>query len=658
VTERSAHQYPFSAVVGQETLKAALCLNAIDPRVGGVLIRGEKGTAKSTIVRALAAVLPEMDVVEECKFHCDPSDSGSWCVECRSRGFGSEATTQTRRPWIVDLPVSITEDRLVGTLCLEHALKFGERAFEPGILARANRSILYVDEVNLLDDHLVDTLLDVAAMGINTVEREGISFQHPARFILVGTMNPEEGELRPQLLDRFGLCVDVKSVRDPALRVEILDRRRRFEEDPKAFSSDWISEEDELRIRLENARARLSSIELSVDVKRFIVSVCLKAGVDGHRSDLVMARAACAWAAWNARDQVEVEDLMAVAPLVLAHRVRRSPIEQQTADQAGLKDMVSSALSENSEQSEGLGGPSSASADTCTAEELEATLQTILSTSAKNSGWPVVDPPKIDRHLDDMPRSISGRRHQTVSDDHRGRHVRSVKAGCATAVDMALGATIREAAVHQQSRDGSLAINIDSADVMKKVRKRKAGASIVLCVDASGSMGAAERMEAARAAALGLLVDAYQRRDRVGLVSFRGEGTDIVMAPTASLELAQLKLRTMPAGGATPLAAGLLKSLELLEAEVKRDPQVIPWLVVLTDGRANVGLSGGLGSEDARAVGVKIKTAKLNTIVFDVGTGPKVVSGALEIARITGGEYIRLSNLEGASMVDAVRSKL
>lgn len=389
-----------------------------------------------------------------------------------------------------------------------------------------------------------------------------------------------------------------------------------------------------------------------------IVSICLKAGVDGHRSDLVMARAACAWASWNARDQVQIDDLITVAPLVLAHRVCSSPIEQRTADQPRLKDIVSSALGEDTAPSEVLREPSPSSSVDSTTQELEATLQTILSSSADQSGWHLADAPKIDRQLDDMRRSISGRRHQTVSDDHRGRHVRSVKAGCATAVDMALGATVREAAVHQQSRDGSLAINIDPADVMKKVRKRKAGASIVLCVDASGSMGATERMEAARAAALGLLVDAYQRRDRVGLVSFRGEGTDIVMAPTASLELAQLKLRTMPAGGATPLAAGLLKSLELLEAEMKRDPQVIPWLVVLTDGRANVGLSGGLGSEDARAVGVKIKAAKLNTIVFDAGTGPKVVSGALEIARITGGDYVRLSNVEGTSMLDAVRSRL
>ncbi|MCL4554853.1 MAG: magnesium chelatase subunit D family protein [Actinobacteria bacterium] len=658
MTERTAHLFPFSAVVGQETLKTALCLNAIDPRVGGVLIRGEKGTAKSTIVRALAAVLPEMDVVENCRFSCDPSHSGSWCIECRSRELDPVAPIATRRPWIVDLPVSITEDRLVGTLCLEHALKFGERTFEPGILARANRSILYVDEVNLLDDHLVDTLLDVAAMGVNTVEREGISFQHPARFILVGTMNPEEGELRPQLLDRFGLCVDVKSVRDPALRVEILDRRRRFEEDAKTFSADWVADEDELRVRLEHARARLSSVMLSEDVKRMIVSICLKAGVDGHRSDLVMARAACAWAAWNARDQVEVEDLITVAPLVLAHRVPRSPVEQQTSDQSRLKDMVSSALLGGVEQNEIASPPSPTSGNDSTADDLDTTLQTILSSSAEQAGWQGADAPKIDRQLDDMRRSISGRRHQTVSDDHRGKHVRSVKAGCATAVDMALGATVREAAVHQQSRDGGLAVNIDPSDVMKKVRKRKAGASIVLCVDASGSMGATERMEAARGAALGLLVDAYQRRDRVGLVSFRGEGTDIVMAPTASVELAQLKLRNMPAGGATPLAAGLLKSLELLQAEMKRDPQVIPWLVVLTDGRANVGLNGGLGSEDARAVGVKIKAAKLNTIVFDAGSGPKVVSGALEIARITGGEYIRLSTVEGTSMLDAVRSRL
>ncbi len=218
----------------------ALLLNAVDSRVGGVLVRGEKGTAKSTAVRALAAVLPDMDVVDACRFACNPAEPGSWCDECRERREDGPLPKTTRRPAVIDLPVSATEDRLVGTIDIEHVLKHGERRFEPGLLADANRSILYVDEVNLLDDHLVDTLLDAAAMGVNTVQREGVAFVHPARFILVGTMNPEEGDVRPQLLDRFGLCVEVRGERAAGDRVEILKRRRAFEEDTTAFLRDWV----------------------------------------------------------------------------------------------------------------------------------------------------------------------------------------------------------------------------------------------------------------------------------------------------------------------------------------------------------------------------------------------------------------------------------
>lgn len=659
MAERPAHTFPFTAVVDQHLLKTALLLNAVDPGVGGVLIRGEKGTAKSTVVRALAVVLPDMDVVEGCRFSCDPSDPKLWCADCCESHTVDSVVTSLRKPWIVDLPVSTTEDRLVGTLDLEHALKHGERKFEPGILAKANRSILYVDEVNLLDDHLVDTLLDASAMGVNTVEREGVSFRHPARFILVGTMNPEEGEVRPQLTDRFGLCVDVRGVKDPVLRMEIMDRRQRFDEDPSSFIRAWVDSEDELRVRLAHARLRLPTVELTDEIKRLIVSICIEADVDGHRADLVMARAAAARTSLEGRTLVEHQDVLAVASMVLLHRIRKAPFANAESAESIVKELLS-AFSTT---------PSSAScSDTDNAEKRcdkndagdglrPGTTATRYLGETASESLPLIEKGVL-RELDAVRRAVSGRRHESISSDSKGRHIRSVKAATTTLADVAIDATFRSAAPYQLEREGDLAINIDPADIMSKVRKRKTGASIVLCVDASGSMGAADRMEAARGAVLGLLKDAYQRRDRVGLVTFRGEGADIIMLPTASVELAQLKLKSMPTGGATPLAAGLLKALELLENETRRDAEVIPWLVLVTDGRANVGLNGGLGSEDARAAGVRVRSAKINTIVFDTGTGPKATSGAREIARIVGGEYLRLTDLDGRVIKEAMRTRL
>lgn len=618
-----------------------------------MLVRGEKGTAKSTAVRALAAVLPEMDVVEGCRFGCDPADPATFCSECRERRDASKKPLpkQQRRPYVVDLPVSATEDRLVGTLNLEHALKHGERVFEPGILAQAHRSILYVDEVNLLDDHLVDTLLDSAAMGVNVVQREGIAFTHPARFILVGTMNPEEGDVRPQLLDRFGLCVEVEGVREPSARVDIVKRRRAFEEDPPAFARTWMDAEDELRVRLKHARLRLPSVVVSDEILHAIATLCAQMGVDGHRADLVMARAAGAMAALDGRGAAEIDDVRAVAPLVLAHRMRKTPFHDESYDDQRVSSALDS-LGSGADDGGGAtnGAPSADGAgalatgllpSTPSAEELD-----VFSLSAD-----------LSRPLDDARRSMSGRRHQTVTSDGRGRYTRAEPARSGS-TDVALDATIRAAAPFQTVRDGEMAINVVQEDVKTKVRKRKVGASLVFCVDASGSMGATDRMDAAKGAVLELLVDAYQRRDRVGLVSFRGDDAEVVLAPTASVELAQLKLKNLPTGGATPLAHGLVRSLDLLESEMRRDGDTIPWLVLVTDGRANVGLNGGLGSEDARAVAARVRAAKVHVLVVDTGSGPRSVSGARDIAKAADGEYVRLASLDSRSVLEAVRERV
>ncbi|WP_022853379.1 magnesium chelatase ATPase subunit I [Thermodesulfatator atlanticus] len=320
--------YPFAAIVGQDEMKLALILNIIDPSLGGVLIRGEKGTGKSTIVRSLADILPEIEVVEGCPFSCDPSQPEEWCPECQRR-FKEEGSLPKirRKVRVVDLPLSATEDRLVGTIDIERALKTGEKHFEPGILAAAHRGILYVDEVNLLEDHLVDLLLDVAAMGVNYVEREGISFTHPARFVLVGTMNPEEGELRPQLLDRFGLCVQVEGLKDPKERVRIIERRMAFENDPEAFQREFAAENQALAERIVKAKERLKDISLPDEMLYEVAKRLITLGIDGHRGDLTVIKAARAHAAFCGRDEVTEEDLKVAEAIALPHRLRRRPFE-------------------------------------------------------------------------------------------------------------------------------------------------------------------------------------------------------------------------------------------------------------------------------------------------------------------------------------------
>lgn len=338
----SRYVYPFTAIVGQEEMKLALLLNAVNNRLAGVLITGEKGTAKSTAVRSLAALLPEIQVVADCVFSCDPDDPATMCSSCRERlRSGEKLPRSTRKMRVVELPVSATEDRVVGTLDLEEAIKKGEKHFEPGVLAQANRGILYVDEVNLLDDHIVDVLLDSAAMGVNTVEREGISFSHPASFVLVGTMNPEEGELRPQLLDRFGLCVQIAGIVDPDMRVDVIRKRTAFEEDPSEFCASWEKEQEALRQRIVAAKELLPKVKIPEEKLYMIAEIAIAMGVDGHRADLTMLKAAKTMAALQGRDEVTEADIRAVAELALRHRMRRRPFQELEFDRGKLEDAIS-----------------------------------------------------------------------------------------------------------------------------------------------------------------------------------------------------------------------------------------------------------------------------------------------------------------------------
>ncbi len=333
--------YPFTAIVGQERMKRALVLNAVDPRIGGVLIRGERGTAKSTAARALAALLPQVAVVRNCRFGCDPDRPATWCTECRERSAGGETLPmEMRTTAFVNLPVSATEDRVVGTLDIEKAIQKGERHFDAGVLAAANRGLLYIDEVNLLDDHVVDLLLDSAAMGMNIVEREGISFSHPARFILVGTMNPEEGDLRPQLLDRFALSVEIHGIRDARERVLIMERNLGFESDAENFRQTWIPREQELTRQIEQGRTLVDDVSYTRRDMLSIAALSASLNVDGHRSDLVILKTARAHAAFEGRQAITDRDIALAAELALPHRIKRGPFHQAEMSMEDLQERI------------------------------------------------------------------------------------------------------------------------------------------------------------------------------------------------------------------------------------------------------------------------------------------------------------------------------
>ncbi len=321
--------YPFSAIVGQDLMKKALILNIIDPTIGGVLIRGEKGTAKSTAVRAIANALPQLKVVKGCKFHCNPDDEINLCEFCKEKlsknGF---LDFEYRKMKVVNLPVGATEDRVVGTIDIEKVLKDGIKSFEAGILAEANRGILYIDEVNLLSDHIVDIILDSAAMGENYIEREGISFSHPSRFVLIGTMNPEEGELRPQLLDRFGLCVEIKGIKSLDDRVEVVRRRKEFEKNPEQFIAEWQKQDELLKEKIIKAQQLLNSIKVDENILKIIAQISIDLNVDGHRADIIMEKTSIALAAFYGASNVELQHVREASKLVLPHRMRKNPFEE------------------------------------------------------------------------------------------------------------------------------------------------------------------------------------------------------------------------------------------------------------------------------------------------------------------------------------------
>jgi magnesium chelatase subunit D len=644
--------YPFSAVVGMDDLKLALLINAVSPGVGGVLVRGEKGTAKSTIVRALAALLPPVSVASRCRFSCDPADPDPQCPDAPHSGGG---TTRTAR--LVELPVGASEDRLTGSLDIERALTEGVRAFEPGLLAAAHRGVLYVDEVNLLHDHLVDLLLDAAAMGRSYVEREGVSVRHAARFLLVGTMNPEEGELRPQLLDRFGLTVEVAATRDPVERAEVVRRRLRYDDDPAGFAGRFTADDEELARRITTARTLLPQVTLTDTALRQITAVCAAFEVDGLRADLVTARAAIALAAWHGRDTVTDDDVRVAARLALPHRRRRDPFDAPGLDQQRLDDLLDEHGSgtdgpeppDTSGPPEDQGpqdqGPEGASPDGThggTGEADTPSHNGAASPEARPAPADAAYRPRLFT-VPGLGAGAPGRRSKARTPYGR---ISGAQKGSR---DLHLMATLRAAAPHQRARSRTGAgLVIARDDLRSAVRDGREGNLILFVVDASGSMAARQRMRAVKTAALSLLLDAYQRRDKVGLITFRGTSAELALPPTTSVEAGARRLTDLPTGGRTPLTAGLLRAAEVLRVERLRDPSRRPLLVVVTDGRATH------GPDPARAAALLRGVA---SVVVDCESGPVRLGLATALGLHLGGEVVRLEELAAEALTGLVRGR-
>ncbi|MRH93266.1 VWA domain-containing protein [Nocardia sp. SYP-A9097] len=692
--------FPFSAVVGQERLQLALILCAVHPGIGGVLVRGEKGTAKSTVVRALAQLLPP--VVDE---------SGA------------------RPARLVELPVGATEDRVVGSLDLERVLRDGEQAFKPGLLAAAHHGVLYVDEVNLLHDHLVDVLLDAAAMGRVHIERDGVSHSHPARFVLVGTMNPEEGELRPQLLDRFGLTVDVVASRNVDVRMAVVRRRLDYEADPAGFAESYSAADREVAERILTARDRISDVILDNVELRRIAALCATFDVDGMRADLVVARTATAHAAWRGSDTVTEADVRIAAELALPHRRRRDPFDEPGISEEQLDDAMAQAAEEAARAGDDLGkgeaapqddaesqdidpdddpngpgggadspageqdssqgarpgsaqqdgsddgaldsahdGPSSGSQDgSQDSSTPDSAADGTDSTQRPSGGDPDAKGDKPSNRegrsaapthsIAKLPRwevpgvgeGAPGRRSRA-----RTRQGRVVRATPETGTGLHLLGTIFAAAPHQRAR-GRLTgpLEFAPADLRGAYREGREGNLVVFVVDASGSMASRDRLSAVTGAVVALLRDAYQRRDKVAVITVRGQDAELVLPPTSSVDIAVRRLADMRTGGKTPLAQGLLKAREVIHREHVRDPHRRPMLVLLTDGRAT---GGPDPVPRARAAARLLANESVTAMVVDCERGMIRLGLARDLSRELRAGYLQLAELTGDSVAGVVRA--
>jgi magnesium chelatase subunit D len=643
---QTVYDFPLAALVGQEQLKSALLLCAVNPGIGGVLIRGDKGSAKSTAARGLAGVMAPIERVVGCAYNCAPGEPSASCEVCNGAASSVEITPVP----FVNLPLGASEDRVLGSLDFERALKDGRKAFQPGLLASAHRGILYIDEVNLLPDHLVDVLLDAAAMGINRVQREGLSIQHPARIALVGTMNQEEGELRPQLLDRFGMMVEVRAPQEPRLRAEIVRRRLAWEADPEGFGRAWSDQQAALREQVLHAQGLLPKVTVAEGLLLLISELCCSQGVTSLRADLVMNKAARALAALHGRTDVEADDLSQAAMLVLPHRRRARPFEQPGVDENELQRFMQKAAARPPEEAGAEAGSDRGSeAADGSAADGEAEEHVFAA------GGATAPPPRIELRSGFVAGGVVGRR-SVAPESRRGREVRAVPDERPS--DLAVTATLH----HSLMRTGGLSpagrMEVTSEDLHQKVKAGRQGSLMLFVVDSSGSMAALQRMEMVKATVLSLLRDAYERRDEVGVIAFRGTKAELLLSPTRSVDTAEKQLRDLPTGGRTPLAHALQVATDVLNRNTGASrPE--PLLVVLSDGKANVAIDGaGDAWQQSLDYAQSFARKGIAALVLDTEVGFVRMGRAGELAAALGAQCLSLEEFSAETLSVTIRGQL
>lgn len=631
--------FPFVAVEGQDKVKKALLLNVINEKIGGLLINGEKGTAKSTLVRGLGKILSDKK--------------------------------------IINLPLNITEDNLVGSIDIEKTLKSGKKFFQEGLLKKCHGNILYIDEVNLLGESIISTILEVMSREKNYVEREGISFSHPTKFILVGTMNPEEGDLRPQLLDKFGLYVNAVSSENILERVNIVKKRLLYEEDPLKFSNSYSEDEKLLKENIMHAREKLKIIKVSEQIMNIAVKIVEEANCLGNRAEIILIETAKAIAAFDKRTYLNIDDLKEAASFVLPHRTnpKNETISNNQENQNSTTDNNIDNKTENTNDRESIEENSNLNnsfqdnrENTVNEEENNKEMnlekkeknQNSLDTTEENFDIGEIFKTKnifLSETKDSHKRNGTGKRCKTRSSSLQGRYIKStiVKGKIK---DFALDASIRAAAPFQHNKtDNSLMIEIRKEHIRVKQRERRTGVSILFVVDSSGSMGVKKRMEAVKGAILSLLKDAYEKRDRVGMVSFRRDRAEELLPFTRSIDLAQKKLEKLSTGGKTPLAEGLRKAYNIVKKELKKDKKSLPVIIFLSDGKANFSLYGKDPIAESLELVKKIRNEKIKCVVIDTEEGFIKLELAKTLSENMGADYYKLDNIKTEDLVQFVKAK-